>query len=169
MALDLPPDPRSLTALYADHHSWLLGRLLSRLGHREDAEDLAAETFAQIAARVDSGNLQEPRAYLTVIARRLLFHFWRRRDLERAYLQYLATLPEALAPSAEDRLLVLEALGEIDRRLDGLPERVRRVFLMSQLEALSYEQIAAKTGISVRTVGRHMREAMLHCCRASAP
>jgi RNA polymerase sigma-70 factor (ECF subfamily) len=39
---------------------------------------------------------------------------------------------------------------------------------MSQLEELSYEQIATKLGVSVRSVGRYMREAMLHCCRMGA-
>ncbi|MRT32423.1 sigma-70 family RNA polymerase sigma factor, partial [Xylella fastidiosa subsp. multiplex] len=77
--------------------------------------------------------------------------------LEQAYLEQLAAMPEPLAPSPEDRLLVIEALHRIDAMLDALPARTRTVFLLSQLEGLGYEEIAQRLEVSVRTVKRDMR------------
>jgi hypothetical protein len=50
---------------------------------------------------------------LTTVAKRVLYEFWRRRDLERAYCAVLEQLPESHMPSAEDRALLLESLDRI--------------------------------------------------------
>ena len=46
----------------------------------------------------ETPSINEPRAFLTVVAKRVLFNHYRRQDLERAYLQALADMPEPLAP-----------------------------------------------------------------------
>ena len=53
---------------------------------------------------------------------------------------------------------------EIDRLLLGLGPRVRQAFILSQFDGLSYPQIAAQLGISLRSVNKHMAKAMEHCC-----
>jgi RNA polymerase sigma-70 factor (ECF subfamily) len=50
--------------------------------------------------------------------------------------------------------------------LDAMPGRVRNVFLLAQLDGLTYAEIAAETGLSVRTVNRHMQHAYLACLTA---
>ena len=77
--------------------------------------------------------------------------------------EQLAAMPEPLAPSPEDRLLVIEALHRIDAMLDALPARTRTVFLLSQLEGLGYEEIAQRLEVSVRTVKRDMRAGFAQC------
>lgn len=80
----------ALASLYVGYRPWLVDRLRFRLRNHADAEDLASETFLQVATGRDPAQIAEPKAYLSTIARRLLFHFWRRRELEQAYLQWLA-------------------------------------------------------------------------------
>ncbi|MHC1481655.1 sigma-70 family RNA polymerase sigma factor [Frateuria aurantia] len=152
--------------LYTEHQPWLLQRLHARLQHREDAEDLAAETFVQALQQPDLAAIREPRAFLTTVAKRLLFHFWRRRDLERAYLEALASHSELLTPSAEEQHLMLESLHCIDQALDGLPAQAKLAFLYSQLDGMSYRDISATLGISVMTVRRHIGRAIERCCTA---
>lgn len=145
--------------LYAGHHAWLLMRLNARLRNLADAQDLASETFLRVVSARDVAQVQEPRAFLTTIAKRLLFTLWRRRELEQAYLDALAQRPEDLAPSPEDRALLLETLEHIANALDGLPLKARQAFLLSQLDGLGYHAIAAELGISHSTVRRHMADA----------
>jgi RNA polymerase sigma-70 factor (ECF subfamily) len=87
----------------------------------------------------------------------------RRRDLERAYLETLAQLPQALSPSPEERVLALEALCEIDAMLDGLPVPVRRAFLLCQLEGLTHADIAKTLGVSVGSVRQYIARALRQC------
>lgn len=158
-------DPKSaVRTLYLDHHGWLLSRLRRRTRNHADAEDLTADTFVEIVrSRVDPLSLGEPRAFLTTIARRLLYRFQRRAALERAYLERLALLPEALAPSSEDQFLVMEAIRLLDDALATLTIEARTAFLCNQLDGMSHEDIAACLNVSVRTVGRYIRQAMT-CC-----
>ncbi|MGV8287113.1 hypothetical protein ACV34F_30050, partial [Pseudomonas aeruginosa] len=51
-------------------------------------------------------------------ARRVLCNHYRRQDVERAYLEALASLPEREVPSEETPAIVLETLVELDRLLD---------------------------------------------------
>jgi RNA polymerase sigma factor (sigma-70 family) len=155
---------RKLGFFFSDHHRWLLQHIHKRLRNHADAEDTAAEAFCQmLGARVDPDSIQQPRAYLTVIARRLIFDRHRRRQLEQAYLEHLARLPEAVAPSAEEQLLLIEALVSIDQALDGLPALVKATFLFSQLDGMHYADIATKLQISERSVSRYMKQALRQC------
>lgn len=155
---------RKLGFFFSDHHRWLLQHVQRRLRNRADAEDMAAETFCQLlGSRIDPDSIEQPRAYLSTIARRLIFDRHRRRQLEIAYLERLATLPEALAPSPEEQALLTEALTAIDLSLGGLPVVVKTAFLYSQLDGLSYVEIGRLLDVSERTVGRYMKMALRQC------
>lgn len=154
---------------FSEHHRWLLQHVQRQVRHRADAEDTAAETFCQLlSAQVDPDAIEQPRAYLSTIARRLIFDRHRRRRLEQAYLERLALLPEELAPSPEDKFLLLEALTAIDQALAGLPLVVKKAFLLSQLDGLTYAEIGHRLDVSERTVGRYMTQALRQCYLSGA-
>ncbi|SDH39136.1 RNA polymerase sigma-70 factor, ECF subfamily [Pseudomonas flavescens] len=165
-----PTDLRSRTlilhTLFGEHHGWLFERLRSRLGCRDEAADLASETFAQLVAMPRPQGIREPRALLTTIAKRLMFDTWRRRDLERAYREAMAAEPERLAPSPEEQHLLLETLLEIDRLLDGLSSKARAAFLYSQLDGLTYVRIAEELGVSVTRVHQYVVQGLKACYQA---
>ncbi|HDS1819619.1 putative RNA polymerase sigma factor FecI [compost metagenome] len=150
--------------LYCDHHGWLNGWLRKRLGNAFDAADLTQDTFVRVIKARTALEIREPRPYLSRIAKGLLIDLIRRRSLEQAYLDALATLPEALQPSLEEQAILLQALVEIDRLLQGLGPKVKQVFMLSQFDGLTYPQIAERLNISVRSVNNHMAKAMEHCC-----
>ncbi|AZY50467.1 sigma-70 family RNA polymerase sigma factor [Bordetella avium] len=149
---------------YADHHGWLNGWLRKKLGNSFDAADLAQDTFVRVLRhRRELPGVREPRAYLVTIAGRLLLNHYRRRSLERAYEEALAVMPLESAPSPEQRLLIFEALDQIDTLLSALPLKTRRAFLLAQVEQLPYAEIAEQLQISVRTVQRHILRAYEQC------
>lgn len=67
--------------------------------------------------------------------------------------------------SVEEQVIVLETLHELDVLLAELPSRVRSAFLMSQLEGVTYEEIAARLHVNVRTVTRYMAQGFRQCLR----
>lgn len=155
--------------LYSEQHSWLCGWLNRRLGNMGDAADLAQETFLRILlapyspAADGQATLRAPRAYLATIARRLMINHLQRQSLEQAYIEALATLPEATAPSPEQQLLILEALREVNAMLEALPPKVCAVFVMSQMEGMTYQEIADALGIGLRSVKRYAAQALTEC------
>ncbi|OWY29118.1 sigma-70 family RNA polymerase sigma factor [Herbaspirillum robiniae] len=157
---------QQIGVLYTEHHSWLASWLSHKLHCKNLGADLAHDTFLRILGSRLPADLREPRAYLTTIAKGLLNSHLRRKKLEEAYLDALAAIPEPVQPSAEERLVVLETLGEIDRILDSLPAKARQVFLLAQLDGLPYADICALLDISLSTVKRHMVLAFRHCLAA---
>jgi RNA polymerase sigma-70 factor (ECF subfamily) len=108
----------------------------------------------------------EPRAYLTTIAKGLLINHWRRLSIEQAYLERLASYPEALMPSPEENAIILEVLREIDELLNKLPAKVRKAFFLAHFEDLTDAEIAKKLGVSDRMVRKYVAQAMLQCLSA---
>ncbi len=164
--MSVKPAASPLQTLYAEHHGWIHGWLRRKLGCAFDAADLAHDTFVRLMQRDLSIELREPRAYLTTIAHGLMVNHLRRRDLEQAYLQSLAALPIETAPSPEQRAIILETLLQIDRLLADLPPRVRRAFLLNQLDGRSHAEIATDVGVSVSSVRQYIARALRHCLSA---
>ncbi len=162
-----PTPHRTIHALYSDHHGWLQGWLRRRLACSHQAADLAQDTFVRILSATDlSGHIaaiREPRSYLATIANRVMADHFRRLALERAYLQLLAQQPELEIPGPEERAMMLDALTELDAMLAGLGAKVRRAFLLSQLQGLPYAEIAARLSVSVSSVKKYIAKATEHC------
>ena len=153
-----------LHTLYSDHHGWLVHWLHRRVHCVQEAADLAQDTFVRLLKQCPT-ELQEPRAFLATVARSVLIDHCRRMSLERAYLETLALLPEPATPSPEERAIVLQALEQIDRMLDGLGARARSAFLLAQLDGLTYKEVAERLGVSLSSVEKYMATAFSHCYR----
>lgn len=166
--LSTSPSSHAFTTLYADNHSWLLSWMRRKLGNAADAADLTHDAFLRIFAGRDIAAITTPRAYLTSVASGILVNWYRRQALERAWIDALAQLPGLLAPSPEEQAIVLETLHRVDAMLDALPAAVKHTFLLSQLDGLTYDTIAAQTGISLRTVKRHMKQGFTACLYLAA-
>lgn len=160
---------RGVHNLYSDHQRWLVAWLRRRLGCVHLAADLAQDTFVRVLCAREALDLSNAKALLTVIAKGLVVDHYRRDALERAYLDALTHLPEAWTVSPEMHFLVLETLIEIDRLLDGLPTKIRRAFLLSQLDGLSYAHIASELGVSVSSVQQYMTRAYQACYATRYP
>lgn len=159
-------DQQEVGELYSQHHGWLRNWLRGKLGCPDTAADIAQDTFVRLMAGSRNVGFDRPRAYLTTIARNLVVDHWRRMELEKAYLAAVALRDEAEVPSEEERLLILESLMRIDAALAALPKATRKIFLLSQLDGLTYAAIATQLKMSEITVKRHMRKAFVVCLQA---
>ncbi|QGZ65073.1 sigma-70 family RNA polymerase sigma factor [Paraburkholderia acidisoli] len=157
--------------LYSDHHGWLFGWLRRRLGNGADAADLAHDTFVRLlvkpAARGFANGI-EARGYLRTVAGGLCIDLWRRRDVEQAWLDTLAALPEPWEPSPEQRAIVVETLVQIGAMLGRLPQKACEAFVMAQIDGVRYREIAAHLGVSERMVKKYVAQGMLQCALIDA-
>lgn len=156
----------TVDTLYRSHHAWLFALLRRKLGDREYAAELAQDTFERVWKAGATPALDAPRAYLTTVAGRLAINHFRRQALERAYHDTLAHAPEAYSPSPETRLIVIDTLTELWRLVDGMPARMRRIFLMAHLDGQPYAEIAAQLGVSLNIVQKDAIAGLQHCYRA---
>lgn len=155
--------PLTLASLYHAHHGWLKKWLTGRLQSSFDADDVAQDTFMRLMGGEALTTIRDPKSFLCTVAKRVMIDLFRRNALERAWLELIAQLPEALAPSAELQQIQLETLQQIDAMLDGLSQKAREAFLLSQLEGLTYAEIAVRLTVSVSSVKKYVAKATEHC------
>lgn len=154
---------QDMQVLYCSHRGWLHDWLRRRLGCSHHAADLVHDAYVRV---MSSGRIPGPdqaRPHLMQIAKGLVIDRYRRQQIEQAYLDTLAQLPEPIAISPEEHALTLEVLLRICAALDGLPGRVQQVFLLSRYEGLTYSAIAQRQGIAVATVRKYMLQASQAC------
>lgn len=147
---------RRITALYEDNAATLLGYFLRRIGDRDDAADLVADTALTLWRRASDlpGEDEAARMWLFGIARNTLSGYRRGRrrhsalaDRLREEVRVAPAFPEA--DRRDEVLDAVRALGNSDRELIGLVH----------WEGFSITQAAAILGIRAGA-------AQMRCSRA---
>jgi len=140
------------------------------LGNREDAEDLAQETFLRVYLSAKS---YKPKAklftYLYTIATRLALNRLRKRKRLRWFsLDQLQEngdegpgqeFPADPADQPDGSLEQAEREAMVRRALDALPEAQKTAVVFSRYEGLSYKQIAEVMETSVSAVESRLHRA----------
>lgn len=150
--------------LYKDHHQWLYCWLSKKMPNRQYAEDITQDTFVRLLSKKTAITPQEPRALLLTIAKGMVSNFYRHQRIEDRYLEFIASLPDEYMPDPETQVILLDAIVELDRRLNGLEAIVKQAFLLTQLEGLTQKQTAKQLNISLATVQRYIIKALHQCC-----
>ncbi|MDA3630236.1 sigma-70 family RNA polymerase sigma factor [Saccharopolyspora sp. WRP15-2] len=142
----------------------LLGMALRMLGDRADAEDVVQDAFLTVWRR--AGELVEPaalRTWLFQIARRRCLVVLRSRRTRRT--EPVWSVPEQRsvaggAPLADPERAVEAGAGVIEllRALGDLPPPQRQVWVLAELDGLSYLEIGERIGAGEQAVrGRLFR------------
>lgn len=152
-----------LSHLYGEHQLWLYTWLCKKLGNQYDAADIVQETFIRLLQKDNTYNYSQPRALLTTIAKNISHNLWRKSQIRQTYYDILASEDMAYSPSPEEELIAVQTLCELDDIFRRLTSRERKVFMLYQIEGLTYTEIMEQVGISLITVKRDMKKVMI-CC-----
>ena len=152
---------------YINHNDWLHKWLVKKIGSTFDAADLAQDTFTKLLSKKELNSVIEPRAYITNIAHGLMANFFRRRDIENAYIDALARLGGSHdthhGNSAETQLILLERIIALDCMLSGLSHNARAAFILHRVDGMPYAEIAQELGVTVSSIKKYIAKALLHC------
>jgi len=150
------PQAGGVEALYRGHRSWLIAFLRRRFG-RQEAEELAQEAYVRaIGAEAE---IRNPRAFLAKVAINAA-RDRARRQAARPVLVNEAAAPPQASPAAQDQALLLK------QAILALPQGLRETFLLSRFGGLTYEEIARRQGVSVKTIEARMSKALSLCAAA---
>jgi len=132
--------------VYNDNVVRLYRLLYSKVGNRQDAEDLTAEVFlAALRPLRLQASRPEVRGYLAATARTVLAGYWRRRLGNEVTVIEVAAATRFLDRSEPES----DAASRVRAVLDQLPERYRRILELRFLEACSIKEAAKAMGVSV--------------------
>lgn len=156
------------SVLLERYYRELLNFLNRQVNDRDIAADLAQESYARVLAVQNSGrSILDPRALLYQTARNLMVDQHRRTEVRRH--DDLDALPETEQPAAPPHLEPDAALASQQvlcsyvRAIEQLPPRCREAFVLHVFDELTHAQVAARMGISVSMVEKHVVRGMLSC------
>ncbi len=160
-------DPHVLQDL-ATRYREVLRRYFER--HRltgADADDAVQEVFAKLARRANIVEIEKIEAYIFEIAANVMTDYFRRSISRRsnAHDEYDDSLHAGEDFSPERLYLGKEAVSQLIKALDELPERTRNIFILARLEHLTYPEISKRLSVSVSAVEKHMVKAIAHVTR----
>jgi RNA polymerase sigma-70 factor (ECF subfamily) len=146
------------TVLFEEEAPRLM-RFLRRFGPRVSAEDVRQEAFAKLVAAKEE--IASPRSYLTKTAQNLALNDIRR---QRNWATDARADIEAIVPSyaldPETQLIAAEEAAAASAALDALEPRLRDALLLHLVEGLTQPEVAARLGVSRRTVQRYIEAAL---------
>lgn len=134
-----------------------LRRYVQRLVRSSDvADEIVQEAFLRTYERAD--RVDTPRAFLFSIARNLAWKF--RRHQKVAATDSVGDFDDSrVVPntvSSETQVLADEEVRLLTQAVERLPPQCRAAFTLKVFYACTYQEIADRLGISIRTVEKHL-------------
>lgn len=154
--------------IYLSYQDKFIRFAMFYVSNRQVAEDIVTDSFMNYWERRKSlpADINIPAYILTCVKNRCLTFLRDTRlheeallgikELEEWKIQVKISSLEACDPF---ELFTSEMQELVNRAIDSLPTKTKHIFVMSRLEELSHKEIAAKTGLSTKSVEFHLAKA----------
>lgn len=153
-------DPAALRELFEAHYRPVCAAIHRLTGERGVTEDLAQQVFIRFwEKRAQIEITTSPGAYLHRMAVNEALA-WLRSKKNQPPEEITAQTHFAPVAGSDDVFLQAELREHILKAVDTLPPRCREVFQLSRFEELSYQEIADRMDISVKTVEHQVGKAL---------
>jgi len=153
-------DAEAFKTVFAFYHEGIFNFVHYKLGNVAAAEDIVQDVFIKLWE--NRHQIKEDRSlksYLFTIANNLALNYIRHAKIAMKFQQELSA-ESSLQESPQASLEKKEAHEKLLAGIAALPEKQRIVFMMSRMEQLSYQEIAERLDISIKTVESHIGNAL---------
>ncbi len=155
-----------------EYNKRLFGFIRKKVGSDEDAEDLLQDVWLRFSQLTNLDELESISGWLFRVARNRITDFYRKKKTEP--LEDLSFETEDGEINIKEILLIDDSnqpelkqfkdlfWEEMMEALDELPEKQREVFVMNEMEDLTLQEIADKTGENLKTIISRKGYALKH-------
>lgn len=141
--------------VYNAHYSRLYAFIKKLVDDKEEAQDIAAETFVKLwKLHANFNTAENVKAFLYITARNACMDFLRYRQRQIANKQefgYVQVKQEETASSSNDEIKTL-VLKHIHNEIENLPTQCKRIFKMAWLEGKKNAEIASAMDLTEQTI-----------------
>jgi len=158
----------SLLGTYLEKREVLLRYIAASCRDPALAEDIIQDLYVKLSALETEPLVDNPSGYLFRMANNIYLNRLRALKSERTRDHaWQATSFESVGgdavsdePTPEARLTGRQQMARLKTAIDDLPERTQAIFRLHKLDGLPQTQVAAKLGISISSVEKHLASAL---------
>ncbi len=137
-----------------------MGFIRKRVGSPEEAEDILQEVWYQLSRIVDLDEIENINAWLHRVARNKITDSYRKQKPQPDEDDEISLLVHEELP--DDELFRELFWEELFAALEDLPVKQRDVFIQNELEDTTLQEIADRSGESIKTIISRKRYAVQH-------
>jgi len=135
--------------------------LMRRGRTSHEAEDILQEAWIKMAGYERENAIERPEALLMRIALNLSVDAYRTNVSHGEEVAVEDVVLIDLAPSIDDVVLAKERMARLNDCVRRLSPKTRDIFLSHRLEDMTYQEIAARHGLSISSVEKHISRAVM--------
>ncbi|MEP7258360.1 MAG: RNA polymerase sigma-70 factor [Flavitalea sp.] len=125
------------------------------------AEEIVQQVFFRIWEKKGQVDIKSS---VTAYLYRSVYHeslnYLKHRKVKAAYQSHAVWQSKNQSGDASSKVQASELERKLNKALSELPEQCRTIFQLSRFEELKYQEIAAKLGLSIKTVENQMGKAL---------
>lgn len=134
---------------------------LSYLKNDADADELLQEVFLKLwEIRVTLDTSRNIKSFLFKICINLIYDFIRRKNIEKAYLDYSYQLGSHHSDNTWQEVIYNDMLNNLNQLVKNMPKQRQRIFRLSKEDGLSNDEIAQELKLSKRTIENQLYRAV---------
>jgi RNA polymerase sigma factor (sigma-70 family) len=150
-----------ISGIINEYGNRLFRFIRGRVPSNADAEDITQEVWYQLSRVIELDSIEQVSGWLFSVARNRITDSYRKKKTDsledNAFLNDDGTMDfkeilmtETLSPEEENLKEIF--WEELFSALDELPENQRDVFIWNELEDQTFQEIADRTGINIKTL-----------------
>lgn len=154
-------DASAYTIIYNRYFDQLYIHAFRRLHHKEEAQDIIHELFAQLWTKREviqiKSNLSN---YLYSAVRNKILDLISHQQVESKYMSSLQDYMKEGLCITDHSIREKQLAALIEKGIADLPEKMKEVFELSRKHRLSHKEIAEKLNLSEQTVKKQVNNAL---------
>lgn len=146
--------------LFRQHAPALRNYLYYRCGNETQAADWVQEAFLRLWKNCAKVSYGKAKSWLYTVSKNLHFNEIEHQKVVMKFQQQHTDRDE----SPHDPQTILEGketLTKVQQAIQALPVKQRTVLLMNRMDGLTYKEIAAVEGVSVKAIEKRMHKALV--------
>ena len=144
--------------LFNAHYKPVRNFVYYKTGDAGEADDIAQDTFSKIWEKRETIKTETVKQLAFTIASNLCKNRFEHKKIVLDFAGNYKFTENAESPEYE---MEMNQFGEkLKSAINGLGEKNRVVFLMNRIDGLTYNEIAANLGLSVKAIEKRMKNAL---------
>jgi len=154
-------EEKAFEMLFKQYYESLCVFALRYLPDEDAAKDLVQDMFFKIWEKRDSFYITTSlESYLYRSVHNLSINYLNHEKIKKSYKDKIIDGFRRKLYNDDNAYSEFKLKDEVDKSIESLPERRKKIFKLSRLDGLKYSEIAARMDISVKTVESQMTQAI---------